>query len=65
MLFINSQASESFCDTFVVHDEIGHFVINFVMLWLCCEFVIFFSGICDRFCDAVGQELSLSEGFCV
>ena len=33
-----------FCDTFVVHDEIGHFVMNFVILLLYCEVVIHFKG---------------------
>ena len=38
-------------------------VMNFVVLLLFSEFVMLFSEICDRFCDAVGQELSLSDVF--
>ena len=38
-------------------------MMNFVVLLLFSEFVMQFSEICDRFCDAVGQELSLSEVF--
>ena len=40
-------------------------VMNFVVLLLFSEFVMQFSEICYRFCDAVGQELSLSEFFFV
>ena len=40
-------------------------MMNFVVLLLFSEFVMLFSEICDRFCDAVGQELSLSDVFFV
>ena len=36
---------------------------NFVVLLLFSEFVMQFSEICDKFCDAVDQEVSLSEFF--
>ena len=47
--------------TFTHKESTG--VMNFVVLLLFSEFVMQFSEICDRFCDAVGQELSLF--FCV
>ena len=49
--------------TFTHKESTG--VKNFVVLLLFSEFVMQFSEICDRFCDAVGQELSLSEVFFV
>ena len=49
--------------TFTHKESTG--VKNFVVLLLFSEFVMQFSEICDKFCDAVDQEVSLSEFFFV